>query len=195
MCLGTSVNKEKIGNLMVYILKHQGIVFHTQLIKLLYLIDETAIKANGIPITWLDYKAWQFGPVAPETYYIKYKKSVFDSFISLYENNIGENKLLLFPKVDFDDSEFSDYEMDLIDEVLKEYGTKSPSQLVNVTHEKGSLWDLTRIQYGIDFTKTIKTDISLDFTRLIENDKLKLMKYREAEENMYFSKELQKHYS
>ena len=88
---------------MVYILKHQGIVFHTQLIKLLYLIDETAIKANGIPITWLDYKAWQFGPVAPETYYIKYKKSVFDSFISLYENNIGENKLLLFPKVDFDD--------------------------------------------------------------------------------------------
>ena len=195
MCLGTSVNKEKIGNLMVYILKHQGIVFHTQLIKLLYLIDETAIKANGIPITWLDYKAWQFVPVAPETYYIKYKKSVFDSFISLYENNIGENKLLLFPKVDFDDSEFSDYEMDLIDEVLKEYGTKSPSQLVNVTHEKGSLWDLTRIQYGIDFTKTTKTDISLDFTRLIENDKLKLMKYREAEENMYFSKELQKHYS
>lgn len=195
MCLGTSVNKEKIGNLMVYILKHQGIVFHTQLIKLLYLIDETAVKDDGIPVTWLDYKAWQFGPVAPETYYIKYRQSVFDSFVSLYENNIGENKLLLFPKVDFDDSEFSDYEMDIIDNVLKEYGTKSPSQLVNVTHEPGSLWDQTRLQYGIDFTKTKKTDISLDFTKLIKDDNLKLMKYREAEENMYFSKELQQHYS
>ena len=195
MCLGTSVNKEKIGNLMVYILKHQGIVFHTQLIKLLYLIDETAIKDDGIPVTWLDYKAWQFGPVAPETYYIKYRQSVFDSFVSLYENNIGENKLLLFPKVDFDDSEFSDYEMDIIDDVLKEYGTKSPSQLVNVTHEPGSLWDQTRLQYGIDFTKTKKTDISLDFTKLIKDDNLKLMKYREAEENMCFSKELQQHYS
>ena len=119
MCIGVSVNKEKIGNLMVYILKHQGIVFHTQLIKLLYLIDETAIKDDGIPVTWLDYKAWQFGPVAPETYYIKYKESVFDSFISLYKNDIGENKLLLFPKVDFDDSEFSDYEIDIIDSVLK----------------------------------------------------------------------------
>lgn len=195
MCLGTSVNKEKIGNLMVYILKHQGIVFHTQLIKLLYLIDETAVKDDGIPVTWLDYKAWQFGPVAPETYYIKYRQSVFDSFVSLYENNIGENKLLLFPKVDFDDSEFSDYEMDIIDDVLKEYGTKSPSQLVNVTHEPGSLWDQTRLQYGIDFTKTKKTDISLDFTKLIKDDNLKLMKYREAEENMCFSKELQQHYS
>ena len=195
MCLGTSVNKEKIGNLMVYILKHQGIVFHTQLIKLLYLIDETAVKDDGIPVTWLDYKAWQFGPVAPETYYIKYRQSVFDSFVSLYENNIGENKLLLFPKVDFDDSEFSDYEMDIIDDVLKEYGTKSPSQLVNVTHEPGSLWDQTRLQYGIDFTKTKKTDISLDFTKLIKEDNLKLMKYREAEENMCFSKELQQHCS
>lgn len=195
MCLGTSVNKEKIGNLMVYILKHQGIVFHTQLIKLLYLIDETAVKDDGIPVTWLDYKAWQFGPVAPETYYIKYRQSVFDSFVSLYENNIGENKLLLFPKVDFDDSEFSDYEMDIIDDVLKEYGTKSPSQLVNVTHEPGSLWDQTRLQYGIDFTKTKKTDISLDFTKLIKDDNLKLMKYREAEENMCFSKELQQHCS
>ena len=195
MCLGTSVNKEKIGNLMVYILKHQGIVFHTQLIKLLYLIDETAVKDDGIPVTWLDYKAWQFGPVAPETYYIKYRQSVFDSFVSLYENNIGENKLLLFPKVDFDDSEFSDYEMDIIDDVLKEYGTKSPSQLVNVTHEPGSLWDQTRLQYGIDFTKTKKTDISLDFTKLIKDDNLKLMKYREAEENMCLSKELQKHCS
>ena len=181
--------------MMVYILKHQGIVFHTQLIKLLYLIDETAIKDDGIPVTWLDYKAWQFGPVAPETYYIKYRQSVFDSFVSLYENNIGENKLLLFPKVDFDDSEFSDYEMDIIDDVLKEYGTKSPSQLVNVTHEPGSLWDQTRLQYGIDFTKTKKTDISLDFTKLIKDDNLKLMKYREAEENMCFSKELQQHYS
>ena len=193
MCIGISVNKEKIGNLMVYILKHQGIVFHTQLIKLLYLIDETAIKDDGIPVTWLDYKAWQFGPVAPETYYIKYKKSVFDSFISLCKNDIGENKLLLFPKVDFDDSEFSDYEIDIIDSVLKEYQSKSPSQLVDITHEPGSLWDLTRIQYGIDFTNRTKTDISLDFTKLIENDKLKLMKYREAEENMFFCEELQKH--
>ena len=163
---------------------------------------------NLLYLVWIEYHkrentrlfddriyAWQFGPVAPETYYIKYRQSVFDSFVSLYENNIGENKLLLFPKVDFDDSEFSDYEMDIIDDVLKEYGTKSPSQLVNVTHEPGSLWDQTRLQYGIDFTKTKKTDISLDFTKLIKDDNLKLMKYREAEENMCFSKELQKHCS
>nr|DAM82905.1 MAG TPA: Protein of unknown function (DUF4065) [Caudoviricetes sp.]DAN34851.1 MAG TPA: Protein of unknown function (DUF4065) [Caudoviricetes sp.] len=194
MCLGISVNKEKIGNLMVYILKHQGIVFHTQLIKLLYLIDETAIKDDGIPVTWLDYKAWQFGPVAPETYYIKYNKSVFDSFIALCHNDIGENTLLLFPKVDFDDSEFSDYDMDIIDSVLKDYGTKSPSQLVNVTHEPGSLWDQTRIQYGIDFSKVTKTDHSLDFTKLIKDNSLKLQRFHEAKENMLFSKELQKHY-
>ena len=55
---------------MVYLSERISPIYHTQLIKLLYLIDEEAVKDDGVPVTWLDYKAWQYGPVAPDTYYI-----------------------------------------------------------------------------------------------------------------------------
>ena len=61
MCLGIKVNKDKIGNLMVYLSERISPIYHTQLIKLLYLIDEEAVKDDGVPVTWLDYKAWQYG--------------------------------------------------------------------------------------------------------------------------------------
>jgi 1-deoxy-D-xylulose 5-phosphate reductoisomerase len=44
----------------------------TKAIKLLYIADEKAIKETGVPITWLNYKAWKFGPV-PEDIYNKVK--------------------------------------------------------------------------------------------------------------------------
>ena len=55
MCLGIKVNKDKIGNLMVYLSERISPIYHTQLIKLLYLIDEEAVKDDGVPVTWLDY--------------------------------------------------------------------------------------------------------------------------------------------
>ena len=64
MCLGIQVNKDKIGNLIVLLAGRLKPLYHTKLIKLLYLIDEEAVKDGGIPITWLDYKAWQYGPVS-----------------------------------------------------------------------------------------------------------------------------------
>lgn len=191
MCLGISVNTDKIGNLMVYILKHQGFVFHTQLIKLLYLIDEEAVKDDGIPVTWLDYKAWKLGPVAPETYYMKHRESVFDGYVNKFVNDIGENKLILTPKVDFCDDEFSDYELDVIDSVIKTYQGCDARFLVKVTHESGSLWDQTRIEHQIDFEKQRTTDFSLDFTKLIKDDPLKMGKYQEAREDMIYMLNLQ----
>jgi len=39
MCLGVDVNKEKIGNLMIYLADNLMPLYHTKLIKLMYLID------------------------------------------------------------------------------------------------------------------------------------------------------------
>ena len=70
MDIGVEVNKEKIGNLLIYLAVHLNPLFHTKLIKLLYLIDENAVRDCGVPVTWLDYKVWQYGPVAPVIYEI-----------------------------------------------------------------------------------------------------------------------------
>ena len=81
------LNKEKIGNLLIYIASNIKPLYHTQLLKLIYLIDEEAVKEDGVPITWLDYKVWKFGPVAQEAYDLK-SGSSFNEYVNLIGANI-----------------------------------------------------------------------------------------------------------
>lgn len=192
MCLGISVNKNKIGNLMVFLADKLKPLYHTKLIKLLYLIDEAAVKDRGIPITWMDYKVWQYGPVAPETYYIKDGNSVFSEFISIKKTDKGT---VIVPKKDFDDSEFSEYNFVIINQVLEEYGNRTVDELVQVTHEPGSLWSKTKEENNIDFSSPIAniSNYSIDLSRLVEDDKDKLINYQEAQDMMYFRMAVEQH--
>ena len=62
-----SINREKIGHCLIYFSKKQPISL-TKALKLLFLLDETSVKETGVPITWLDYYAWERGPVANDVY-------------------------------------------------------------------------------------------------------------------------------
>jgi uncharacterized phage-associated protein len=191
MCLGIKVNKDKIGNLMVYLSERISPIYHTQLIKLLYLIDEEAVKDDGVPVTWLDYKAWQYGPVAPDTYYIKCGGMEFSDYVKAEKCSGSDNHFYVLPKVSFSDDKFSDYEMDIIDRVIKEYGNKKPSELVNLTHKKGSLWDITKKEHNIIFDNDYKvSDYSVDFKRVIADDPEKLENYNGAMEIMMINSKL-----
>lgn len=189
MCLGVRVNREKIGNLMVYLATKITPIFHTQLIKLIYLIDEEAVKDDGVPVTWLDYKAWQYGPVAPETYYIKCGGITFSDFVSVMpaENNTYH----ILPKVAFSDKKFSDYDMELIDRMIEKYKDTKPCDLVKLTHEKDTLWDITCKENNIIFDKDYRiSDYSLDFKKLINED-IKMENYIGALDTMMFNYQLQ----
>lgn len=190
MCLGIQVNKDKIGNLIVLLASRLKPLYHTKLIKLLYLIDEEAVKDGGIPITWLDYKAWQYGPVAPETFFIKEEANLFNNYIEKSKKGDGT---IIKPKVGFDDSEFSDYDLDLIDKVIDQFGQMTCHELVQLTHKKGSLWDITTKENQINFDASNTTsDYSLDFTRIISDDELKLSNYKGAKETMMFRAQIEK---
>lgn len=183
MCLGISVNREKVGNLMVYLADRLKPLYHTKLIKLLYLIDEAAVKDRGIPITWLDYKVWQHGPVAPETYYIKCGGETFKDFVSAKK---VDNGFVIEPVTSFYDGDFSEYDFDIIDGVIAEYGNWKPSDLVTLTHQPDSLWNKTKKEYNIDFSEYNISDYSLDFKKLI-NDEIKLDNYEGARDVMLFN--------
>lgn len=185
MCLGVSVNKEKIGNLMILLATKIKPLYHTKLIKLLYLIDEAKVKDNGVPLTWLDYKVWQFGPVAPEVYFLKDGNSVFNTYIDAQKK---ENGTLIIPKCKFDDGFFSDRDLEIIAEVLNKYGSMSSESLIEVTHEPNSLWSKTKDANGLDFSSSIAniSNISIDFTELIKSDAVKLDNYNGAKETMLF---------
>ena len=62
------VLNDKIGNLLVYLAQNISDLSMTKALKLLYIIDETSMKESGVPVTWLEYKVWEKGPVAQEIY-------------------------------------------------------------------------------------------------------------------------------
>jgi uncharacterized phage-associated protein len=143
-----AVNNEKIGNLLVYLASQISELGITKLSKLMFLIDERAVKETGVPITWVQYEAWRMGPVPAENYYqIKNNENVLDKgreqtlsqFIEVSPHPTLDG-ILITPKAEFCDDEFSDYEIALIDDVINLHGKKSAAELVKMTHSEGSLW-------------------------------------------------------
>ncbi len=184
MCIGLQANKELIGNIMVLTSNRCKPLYHTKLLKLLYLIDEEATLKTGAPITWLTYNAWQYGPVAEDVYYSKGTgHNKFSNYVNF--EHAGENKYIVKPIVEFKDAEFSESDLTIIHAVLKKYGHLSTKQLIGITHAEGSLWDKTVKRSDIHFSERNKTsDIPLDFVELIENDGFKKTVYYTTMENI-----------
>lgn len=174
-------NLDKIGNLIVYLVdeikkKHHQNTYLTKLLKLLYIIDETSVKETGAPVTGLDYRVWKMGPVAYEVY----KDFVFDEsnqFATFAEgkkstSKIRNNDIIKIESVNrFDDSEFSDYEIELIDTIVAKFGHYDGEALINLLHEKGSLWDkvVEKNQLMPLFEKQNTTDHRIDLSEVLED--------------------------
>ncbi|MCL2074115.1 MAG: Panacea domain-containing protein [Marinilabiliaceae bacterium] len=184
MSIGLKANKELIGQLMVLISSRCKPLYHTKLLKLLYVIDEEATLRTGTPITWLNYNAWQYGPVAEDIYYSKNAgHNKFSQYVIF--NHAGGNKYIVKPVVEFSDAEFSDTDLRIANEVIEKYGRKSTRDLVGITHAEGSLWQKTVQRANIHFSESNRTsDVSLNFAELIENDGFKKTVYYTTLENI-----------
>lgn len=189
--LGIQVNKELIGNLIILLAQKCKPLYHTKLIKMLYLIDEEAIRDNGVPITWLDYKVWQYGPVDPCIFDIR---SNFEDYISVKTTTSlnGDNCTVISPKKEFGGDEFSDYELEIINKVIDKYKNSTASQLVELTHRAGSPWDIAKKQNCLDFSIANISNVSIDMSQLVKDDEEKYANYKEASENMGFAAVLSK---
>lgn len=183
MCLGVEVNREKIGNLLIYLAEKLKPLYHTKLIKLLYLIDEESVRNSGVPVTWLDYKVWQYGPVSPPIYEIHYKDNCFAEFINCEQNKYGR---LISPKKDFSDDEFSKYELGVIDNIIKKYKGVNAEGLVDQTHGANTLWSITKEENNIEFDSEIAkiSNYSIDLSRLVKDDEMKMDNYLGAQDLM-----------
>lgn len=188
MCLGIAVNKDKIGNLLVLLATRLQPLYQTKMIKIVYLIDELKVKDNGVPLTWLDYKVWQFGPVAPELYYLRDNNTVFSNYVGAVRDSNGT---LIVPKQEFNKSKFSARDMRIIEEAIRLYGNMNAEELVDLTHGVGTLWSITKDENNIDFSSQIAntSNISISLSRLIDDDE-KLDNYCGAKDTMMFKSEL-----
>ncbi|SMD00143.1 Panacea domain-containing protein [Pedobacter nyackensis] len=165
----------KALNALVYFTERVKPLYLTKAIKLLYLADEYAIKDSGVPITWLNYKAWKYGPV-PEEIWNKPKLTSnleIDAIdqINLTTSHLAD-KIILKPVKEFDDSNFSDYEIDALDHIVKQYGSFNAEQLVEILHKEGTLWHkvVERNNLQQQFTLKSNSDFIIEFTELLDTD-------------------------
>lgn len=185
-------NLEKVGNLIIYLVdgikkKYRQETYLTKLLKLLYIIDETSVRETGVPVTGLDYSVWKMGPVP----YFVYKDLMHDnsnllSFFAEAKKGEKGDWALIKSVNTFDDSEFSDYEITLMDRVINDYGYLQKDRLIELLHEEGSLWKNLVDQYKLEdaFKKENTSHYKIDLSKVIEHDPLKLSIFNDANDSL-----------
>ncbi|WP_246022188.1 Panacea domain-containing protein [Epilithonimonas xixisoli] len=180
----TKYNKtqlEKIGNTVVYLSDNIPQLSKTKLLKLLYILDEISIKKTGIPFLNLKYKVWKFGPVSEELFIdLSSEPKLLEGYI---EKNSEDGVNFVVSKSVFNDDEFSDNDIELMDYTIANFGNKSAKELISYTHRTNSPWHNTAKQSEVLelLEKEIinNTEYVIDMSQLISHDERKKSIYTE----------------
>ena len=186
----------KIGNTIVYLAQNIPNLSKTKLLKLLYLLDEVSIKEFSVPFLNLEYYVWQAGPVATEIFgeiSQDFETSILDQFLRLRFQEINQRfAVFIEPKKDFDDSEFSDNDMMILEKFCQRFKDTTAEQLVEITHRKNTLWYQIALKNNLlhDFETKRKTtsNYKIDLSELLNDMPEKKAFYQEQLSFIDFSK-------
>lgn len=147
MCKFSEDSKQKLGNAIVFITNRVEQLSKTKLLKLLYLMEEYMVKRYHSPFLALPYEVWQAGPVAKDVFIdLSDRPYILKEFI---KTEIRENGIYIIPVATFCDDEFSELEIEMMEEVLRKYGHFTANQLVAETHKEGTLWYKVAKEHGL----------------------------------------------
>ena len=103
------------------------------IIKLLYLIDRESLKRWERPVTYDLYESLPYGPVAMSIYNI-IKKNLPSQFWKRYIVTLPKEAEVMLTGRPAKIRKLSKAELDLINEIFKEFGSLSGKELVEYTH-------------------------------------------------------------
>jgi uncharacterized phage-associated protein len=177
----------KIGNTIIYLSEKIDNLSKTKLLKLLYILDEVSVRKSGIPFLNLHYDVWKFGPVDKDIFIeLSSKPNLLKKFITKTTNRNG--KSYIDSIAEFNDDEFSDNEINLLDFVITKFGTKTSTELVSYTHKVGSLWhNVAKKNSILELLETEQinsTELEIDLGELVQHDKRKKQLFKEY--NLYY---------
>lgn len=179
---------DKIGNALVYLIEKMGALPKTNLLKLVYIIEERSIEKRSMPFFNLDFEVWKFGPVC-QNLYVEFTEepTILKNYIK--KKNIRNS--VVFETINpFNDDEFSDSDIVLMDEVITEFSGANSNDLVEYTHRENSLWYNAAKENGVLelllSEELPTTNIKIDFTQLIKDEPSKLDFYNEHKEFLSF---------
>jgi len=163
---------KKIGNTVVYLSQNIPHLSKTKLLKLLYILDEISIKKSGLPFLNLKYKVWKFGPVSEELFIdLSSETKLLEDYI---EKNNEDGVNYIRPIVDFNDDEFSDNDIDLMDSIIEKFGNQSANELIAYTHRVNSPWYNTAKENDVlellESETINNTEYLIDMSQLIAHD-------------------------
>ncbi len=187
----TTQQLDKLGNTIVYLSKSVSQLNKTKILKLLFLIEESSIKLFGYPFFGVEFQLWKFGPVIKDVY-IDLSE---DSPVLL--NKFIEKEFDCFKSIaEFNDDEFSDNDIYLMDKIIAFAKNKSATDLVQYTHDENSLWKKSAIKHGIleelISQKLNSTDKNIDFGLLFDDNEYMKERLNHSLENMQFIYSLKK---
>ncbi|WP_257657872.1 Panacea domain-containing protein [Parapedobacter lycopersici] len=165
---------EKAGNILIYFAERIPDLSKNKLLKLIYFIEETAIEAYARPVLNLDFEVWQLGPVAKDLF-VDLSSSEQQLLRNYIETSLDEGgRAYVSAKRPFDDGEFSDNEIALMDHVIDRFGKCTAKELVNLTHRPHSPWTMTAqkngVLEGLLAEKIMTTDHQIDFSTLLDDE-------------------------
>lgn len=199
------INNDKISNVLNYFASQIDYLSMTKTLKLLYILDETSIKETGTPVTWLDYKVWENGPVAidvyneikhQEVYCYQGKELSLLKSIQLekkFNSDRNSEEVFLKPNGNFDETIFNRYELNLLNTIVFKYGNWNATQLIEFLHEEGSLWHKMVSEHNlINHFQQIgkRTNHSIEFNDLLEDNTILQMAAKSSFDALSFQESI-----
>ena len=169
MCRFSEPSRQKLGNTVLYIAQHAKYPYKTEILKLLYLMEELSVRQYNTPFLGIPFSVWRLGPVSVDVFEeLSDGPVILGDFITLQFNGQG---LRVTPVADreFNDDEFSDNDITVMEKVMKKYGDMDSEALIALTHKEGSLWYETAKKHGLlqDFEqkRANSSNIVIDMAR------------------------------
>lgn len=147
MCRFSESSKVRLGNAVIYIASHAKYPYKTEVLKLLFLMEERMVQKYHVPMLSIPFSVWRLGPVSVDVFEeLSDGPVLLSDFITLQFNGQG---IMVKPSKEFDEDEFSDAELQVMHEVMERYGQMNTDELIAETHKEGSLWHMTAKEHGL----------------------------------------------
>ena len=147
MCRFSESSKVRLGNAVIYIASHAKYPYKTEVLKLLFLMEERMVQKYHVPMLSIPFSVWRLGPVSVDVFEeLSDGPVLLNDFVTLQFNGQG---IMVKPSKEFDEDEFSDAELQVMHEVMEHYGQMNSEELIALTHKEGSLWYDTAKEHGL----------------------------------------------
>ena len=141
----SKASRNRLVNAIIFFAANTRACGKIKLFKLLYLLDFEHFRQTGKSVTGFQYQAWKFGPV-PVDLMEEWEDMGPDlaqsvQIIPTRILNFDRLQVEVLPGVQFDEDDFSQRQLTIMQTLVKRYKDTYSHQMIDVTHEQNGAWD------------------------------------------------------